>query len=412
MGQTITEKILSKKLGKTKYKAGEVAFIEPDLAMLYDWPGFDGMVREININPDKVVINIDHFFIQQNEEQAKVLRNFRLTAKKYGLKYFYDVGRSGIGYHLLVEKGHIKPGVLGVHPDPHVSTFGGLGSFSTGVGGDIMSVYLLGKCWIKLPETIKIEVTGKFQPGVTSRDLFEKLLKDLGPDGGQGQVIEYSGPTISEMSVESRMVLCNSVQCMAAETAIVGADEKTVAYLKALGVKDAEVLQSDPDAHFAKTVKFDVSKLEPQVVTPPDVYYVKSIKETEGIELHQAMIGTCASGRIEDLRLAAKVLKGKKVHPRVRMFISPITPKIYEEAGKEGLLGIFAEAGAVLGPASCGFCYGGFGYLMPGENAITTGTLNIQGRMGSIYAGIYMGNPATVAASAIEGKITDPRKYL
>jgi 3-isopropylmalate/(R)-2-methylmalate dehydratase large subunit len=133
---------------------------------------------------------------------------------------------------------------------------------------------------------------------------------------------------------------------------------------------------------------------------------------TEGIELHQAMIGTCASGRIEDLRLAAKVLKGKKVHPRVRMFISPITPKIYEEAGKEGLLGIFADAGAVLGPASCGFCYGGFGYLMPGENAITTGTLNIQGRMGSIYAGIYMGNPATVAASAIEGKITDPRKYL
>jgi 3-isopropylmalate/(R)-2-methylmalate dehydratase large subunit len=412
MGQTIAEKILSKKIGKAKYKAGDVGFIEPDIAMLYDWPGFDGMVREINLNPDKVIINVDHFFIQRDEEQAKVLRNFRLTAKKYGLKYFYDVGRSGIGYQLLVEKGHIKPGILGFHPDPHVSTFGAFGAYCIGVGGDIMSVFQLGKCWIKLPETLKVEVTGKFQPGVTSRDLFEKMLKDLGPDGGLGKVIEYTGPAISEMSMESRMVLCNSVQYLAAETAIIGSDETTAAYLKNYGLKDVEMLQSDPDANFAKTVKFDVSKLEPQVVTPPDVYYVKSIKETEGIELHQAMIGTCASGRIEDLRLAAKVLKGKKVHPSVRMFISPITPKIYEDAAKEGLLSTFVEAGAVLGPASCGFCYGGFGYLMPGENAITTGTLNIQGRMGSIYSGIYMGNPATVAASAIEGKITDPRKYL
>lgn len=412
MGQTITEKILSRKLGKAKYKAGDVVFVEPDLAMLYDWPGFDGMIREINFNPDKVVLNIDHFFIQTNEEQAKVHRNFRLTQKKYNLKNFYDVGRTGIGFHLLVEKGHIKPGLFGVHADPHVSTFGAFGAYMIGVGGDIMSVFMLGKCWLKLPETIKIEVTGKFQPGVTSRDLFEKILKDLGPDAGLGQVVEYSGPAISDMSMESRMVLCNSIQYMSAETAIIGSDEKTAEYLKGYGVKNVELIQSDPDAVFAKTVKIDVSKLEPQVVAPPDVFYVKSIKEAEGAELHQAMIGTCASGRIEDLRLAAKVLKGKKVHPRVRMFISPITPHIYEQAAKEGLLDIFVEAGAVLGPASCGFCYGGFGYLMPGENAITTGTLNIPGRMGSIYGNIYMGNPATVAASAIEGKITDPRKYV
>jgi len=412
MGQTITEKIISKKLGKNKYKAGDVVFIEPDIAMLYDWPGFDGMVREININPDKVILNIDHFFIQSNEEQAKVLRNFRLTQRKYNLKYFYDVGRSGIGFQLLAEKGHIRPGLLGVHADPHVSTYGAFGAYMIGVGGDIMSVFMLGKCWIKLPQTLKIEVTGKFQDGVTSRDLFEKILKDLGPDGGLGMVIEYSGPTVSEMSMESRMVLCNSVQYLAAETAIIGSDEKTIEYLKSYGVKNIDILQSDADAIYAKTVKFDVSKLEPQIVTPPDVFYVKSIKDVEGTELHQAMIGTCASGRIEDLRLAARVLKGKKVHPRVRMFISPITPRIYEQAASEGLISVFTEAGAVLGPASCGFCYGGFGYLLPGENAITTGTLNIPGRMGSIYSNIYMGNPATVAASAIEGKITDPRKYL
>lgn len=412
MGQTITEKILSKKIVGGTYEPGAVAFIEPDLAMLYDWPGFDGMARDIVIDPDKVVINIDHFFIQRDEEQAKVLKNFRATAKKYKLKNFYDVGRSGIGYHLLVEKGHIKPGILGVHPDPHVSTFGGLGALCIGVGGDIMTVFRLGKCWIKIPETVKIEITGTLQPGVTSRDIFETLLKDLGPDCGLGKVIEYGGPTVADLSVESRMVLCNSVQYMAAETAIVGADEKTVEYLKSQGVSGAEPLQSDADAKFAKVVQIDVSNLEPQVVTPPDVFYVKSIKETEGIELQQAMIGTCASGRIEDLRLAAKILKGRKVHPQVRMFISPITQKIFEQAGREGLLTTFVEAGAVLGPSSCGFCYGGFGHLLPGEKAITTGTLNIPGRMGSIEAEIYMGNPATVTASAIEGRITDPRKYL
>lgn len=412
MGQTIAEKILSKKIEEQDYRAGEVVFIEPDLAMLYDWPGFDGMLREINIDPDKVILNIDHFFIQSNEEQAKVLRNFRLTQKKYKLKHFYDVGRSGIGYQLLVEKGHIQPGLLGVHADPHVSTFGAFGAYMTGVGGDIMSVFQIGKCWIKLPETLMVRIHGKFPNGVTSRDLFEKILKDLGPDGALGRVIEYTGSTISEMSMESRMVLCNSVQYLAAETAIIGADETTAEYLKGYGIHNIELVQSDPDANYARTVEFDVSTLEPQVVTPPDVYYIQSIKDVEGIELHQAMIGTCASGRIEDLRLAARVLKGKKVHPGVRLFISPITPTTYAHAAEEGLIRVFAEAGAILGPSSCGFCYGGFGYLLPGENAITTGTLNIPGRMGSIYSNIYMGNPATVAASAIEGRITDPRKHL
>jgi 3-isopropylmalate/(R)-2-methylmalate dehydratase large subunit len=271
---------------------------------------------------------------------------------------------------------------------------------------------MLGKAWLKVPGTIKVNVTGKFQKGVTSRDLFEKIEGDLGPDGGTGNVFEFTGPAIATMSIESRMVLCNSVQYMAADTAIINPDKKTIAYIKGVTDEPFDAMSSDADAEYTNTINYDISTLEPQVVCPPDVYYIKSVGEAEGTAINQAFIGTCASGRMEDLRLAAKVLKGKKVHPDVRLLITPITSLIAEQAAREGLIEIFLQAGAVIGPPTCGPCFGGFGYLLPGEVAITTGTLNVPGRMGSIDSKIYMGNPATVAASAVAGKITDPRRIL
>jgi 3-isopropylmalate/(R)-2-methylmalate dehydratase large subunit len=412
MGLTLAQKILARKSGRPEVTPGEVIYAEPDLVLLYDWPGLDFLMNDIRINPDKIVLNIDHFFVANSEESARVHDNFRKIAHKYGIKNFYDVGRSGVGFHLIAEKGHVKPGTLIMHADAHVSTFGALGAYAVGVGGDMMSVFLLGKAWLKVPGTIKVNVTGQFQKGVTSRDLFEKIEGDLGPDGGTGNVFEFTGPSISDMSIESRMVLCNSVQYLAAETAIINPDKRTIGYVKSVTRESFEALRSDADAVYSKTVDYDVSSLEPQVVCPPDVYYVKQIKDTEGTSINQAFIGTCASGRMEDLRLAARVLKGRKVNPNVRLLITPITPLIAEQAAREGLIEIFLRSGAVVGPPTCGPCFGGFGFLLPGEVAITTGTLNVPGRMGSIDASIYMGNPATVAASAVEGKITDPRKFL
>jgi len=412
MGYTISQKILAEKSGKEKVEPGEIIYVKPDLLWLYDWPGFDGLIRNILIDPDRVGINIDHHFSPSTENIAKLHRNFRATAKKYNIKKFYDIGRTGIGFQLFAEKGHIRPGMLVAHVDPHVSTMSALGAYCIGVGGDVLSGFLTGEIWLQVPKSIKIEVTGEFPDGVTSRDLFEKILQDLGPDGAQGKVLEFMGPAVAEMSIDSRMVLCNSVQYLSAETAIIGPDEKTYEYLKGKTDEIFDAMESDSDACYSKVIEYDVSNLEPMIVTPPDVFYVDKVLAHQGKKIDQALIGTCASGRLEDLRMAAQLLKGKEVHPSVRFMITPITPQTHIDAIKEGLIDIFLQAGALVTPSTCGPCYGGFGQLLEGETCLSTGTLNVPGRMGSTKADIYMANTATVTASAVTGEITDPREFL
>ncbi|MCK7505492.1 MAG: aconitase family protein [Desulfobacterales bacterium] len=226
MGYTISQKILAKKCGKDHVLPGDIIYVKPDLLWLYDWPGFDGLIRNINIDSDRVGINIDHFFLPNNETVAKLHQNFRTIAKKYKIKKFYDIGHGGIGFHLFAEQGNVRPGMLVMHIDPHVSTMSALGACCIGVGGDVMAGFLTGEIWLRVPETLKVTLTGKFQDGVTSRDVFEKLLQDLGPDGAQGKVIEFAGPAVEAMNIESRLVLCNSVQYLSAETAIIAPDEK------------------------------------------------------------------------------------------------------------------------------------------------------------------------------------------
>ncbi len=412
MRHTISEKIIANAAGKKDVSPGEIVYVKPELAMSYEWPGQDGLIRDIRIDPCRIALNLDHFFLAANEKEAKVHRNFRQTVAKYKIDQFYDVGRGGIGVHLMGEKGLVRPGMLVVHADPHISTLGALGAYSVGIDGDTLSVYLIGEAWLRVPGTLKCNIEGEFPKGVTSRDLFEWIVRDLGPDGATGMVIEYSGPTIAAMSVDSREVLCNSVQYLSAETAIINPDEKTIEYVKGNTQKDFEIAKSDEDAEFSQVKNYDVSKLEPQIVVPPDVFYVKDVSDVEGTEIDQALIGTCAGGRIEDLRLAAGILKGKKVHPRVRLMVTPISQKTYISALREGLIETFVEAGAVVLSSTCSPCYGGIGYLLPGENCIATGTLNIPGRMGSTDANIYLGSTVTVAASAIEGKISDPRNFV
>ena len=412
MSHTISEKIIASAAGKKDVTPGEIVYVKPELVMSYEWPGQDGLIKNIRIDPCRVALNLDHFFLASNMKEAKVHRNYRQTVGKYEIDQFYDVGRGGIGVHLMGEKGLVRPGMLVVHGDPHISTLGALGAYSVGIDGDTLSVFLTGEAWLKVPGTLKLHIEGEFPKGVTSRDLSEWILRDLGPDAATGMVIEYSGPTIDAMSVDSREVLCNSVQYLSAETAIINPDEITIAYVKENTDKDFKVVKSDEDAEFAEVKHYDVSKLGPQVVVPPDVFYVKDVSDVVGTEINQALIGTCAGGRIEDLRLAAGILKGKKVHPGVRLIVTPISQKTFINAMREGLIETFVESGAVILSSTCTPCFGGIGYLLPGESCIATGTLNIPGRMGSTEANIYLGSTLTVAASAIEGKISDPRNFV
>jgi 3-isopropylmalate/(R)-2-methylmalate dehydratase large subunit len=412
MGYTISQKILARASGKEHVQPDEIVYARPDLLWLYDWPGFDGLMRNIMIDPERVGINIDHYFSPSSEGIAKLHRNFRATAKKYNIQKFYDIGRTGIGFHLFAEKGHIRPGMLVMHIDPHVSTMSAMGAYCIGVGADVMAGFLTGEIWLRVPETLKVTLSGTFQEGVTARDVFERLLMDLGPDGAQGMVIEFGGSAVQAMSIEERMVLCNSVQYLSAETAIINPDQKTEDYLKGRTSIPAAVVESDPDAEYSKEITYDVTELEPMVVTPPDVFYVKPLKEVVGKKIDQALIGTCASGRLGDIRLAARILKGRKVHPDVRFLVFPITPQTQSDASREGLIDILVKAGAMIGPSTCGPCYGGFGHLLPKETCLSTGTLNIPGRMGSTEAEIYMANPAAVAAAAVKGEITDPREFF
>ncbi len=411
MGYTLAQKILAKKSGRTEVLPGEIIWAKPDLITRSDGalPGD----MDIRIDPDRIALCIDHYFMPTSQDAAKRHRTFREVAKKYGIKHFYDIGRGGIQFQLLAEEGLIRPGMLVVTLDPHVSTFGAFGTYSVAVAGDYIQALRTGEVWLKVPQTMKVNISGSFPKGVTSRDLFEKIMADIGLGGALGKVIQYTGPTLSAMSIESRMVLCNLVLFLSAETAIIEPDQKVNDYVKARGKEPVEVLQGDNDAEFVKVLNYDVSKLEPLVVVPPDVDHVKTIGEVVGIEINQACLGTCASGRMEDLRLAAQILKGRKVHPQVIFTIVPITPRIHREAAREGLLDIFWEAGAVVGPPSCAPCTPrACGWLLPGERCISTGPMNIPGRMGSTEAEIYLGNPATVAASAVEGKIADPREFL
>lgn len=412
MGQTIAQKILARACGRDEVRTGEIVMARPDLLWLYDWHGFDGLIRNISIEPDKVALNIDHYFSPPSEGVAKLHQNFRNTVRKYDIKKFYDVGNAGIGFHLFAEEGHIRPGMIVMHIDPHVSTMGALGAYCVGVGGDVMQGFVTGEVWLRVPETLKVTLSGTFRDGVTSRDVFERLLQDLGPDGAQGKVIEFTGPAIADMSIDARLVLCNSVQYLSAETAIVAADERVVDYLKDKTDQPYEMVRSDPDATYVREIAYDVSQIEPMVVTPPDVFYVKSVSEVAGRKIQQAMIGTCAGGRLDDLRVAARILKGKKVHPDVRFLVFPITPKTQRDASHEGLIDILTAAGAMIGPSTCGPCFGAFAQLLPGETCLSTGTMNVPGRMGSIQAEIFMANAACVAASALTGEISDPRAFL
>ena len=310
----------------------------------------------------------------------------------------------------MPEKGHVVPGTVIVGADSHTCTYGAFGAFATGIGStEVAAVFATGKIWLKVPSAIKVNVKGKFQKYVTPKDLILSIIGKMSVDGAIYKSAEFTGPTIKSMSMAGRMTICNMAVEMGAKNGIVEPDETTRKFLEGRTSVPFQSLKSDADAVYERTVEFDVSKMEPQVACPSSVDNVKPVSEVGNVPIEQAFIGSCTNGRIEDLRLAAQVLKGKRVKDNVRTLVIPASQEVYRQALSEGLLEIFTDAGAIVCGSACGPCLGGhIGLLAAGEVCVSTSNRNFIGRMGSTQASVYLASPATVAASAVTGKITDP----
>lgn len=424
MGLSISEKILARAAGKA-VTPGEYVFVKPDLVAAYSGityfpaisrkaigatPGLEQVgATEVAI-PEKNVVFIDHLYPPSNLKEADNVSRVREAALSQGIKLYEG---SGIGHQVLLEKGLGRPGMLAVHFDGHVSILGAVGAYATSVSlEDLLQCNVTGETWLKVPVNIKVEISSPPPPGVMARDVWHHILADIGPSGAAEGVLEFHGSAIDHMSMDGRMTICDLVQFSGAETGIMNPDSKATSYLSERTGEASAVVKSDPDAHYDRVLEYDISRLEPLVAVPPDVYYIKPVSEVQGVEIDQALIGTCASGKMEDLRTAAQILKGRTVRDGVRMLVTPASREMYEQAAREGLLEAFVRAGAVVTHSTCDTCYGRIGYLSKEEKCIASAPLNIPGRMGSFDAEIYLGSPATVAASALEGKIADPRRYV
>ncbi|MDR2700277.1 MAG: 3-isopropylmalate dehydratase large subunit [Nitrososphaerota archaeon] len=413
----ITEKILAKASDKKFVAPGEIVDTNVDVLMTHDLTGplavesFKKIGAEKVWNNQKVVVILDHQIPAESIKAAELHKTMRHFAKEQKLR-IYDVGRGGICHQVMPEQGHVVPGAVIVGSDSHTCTYGAFGAFSTGIGStEAAAVMATGKIWFKVPQSIKIVVNGKLSKYVTPKDLVLNIIGKLGVDGAIYKSTEFTGSTIHEMSIAGRMTLCNMAVEMGAKNGIIEPDNATKEYLqhRVNSLADFIVLKSDKDAQYEYTVEIDVSKLEPQIACPSSVDNVKPISEIGDIPIDQAFIGSCTNGRLEDLQLAAQIIKGKKIKEGVRALVIPASQEIYKEALAEGLIEIFTEAGAIFCGSACGPCLGGhIGLLAAGETCVSTSNRNFIGRMGSTQANVYLASPAVVAASALTGRITNP----
>ncbi|MEM1990964.1 MAG: 3-isopropylmalate dehydratase large subunit [Candidatus Bathyarchaeia archaeon] len=416
----ISEKILALAAGKDYVKPGDIVETMVDMAMINEITGplAIQMFRRIGLQKvwdnKRIVLVLDHQVPADSVKSAELHKIMRAFAMEQNIPYLYDVGNGGICHQVMVEKGHVMPGELIVGADSHTCTYGALGAFATGIGStEMAAVFATGKIWLKVPSTIRINVTGKFQKFVTPKDLILDVIGKIGADGAIYKAIEFTGSTVREMNISGRLTICNMAVEMGAKTGIIEPDEKTIQYVQARTNRAFKILKSDIDASYERTMEFNVDCLEPMVACPHSVDNVKKVKYVENIDVDQAFLGSCTNGRLEDLELAARILKGRKIKKGVRMLITPASSEVYLQALEKGFLEIFIKAGAYVCNPTCGACFGGhMGLLAAGEVCISSSNRNFIGRMGSPEAEIYLASPATVAASAVEGKITDPRRFL
>jgi 3-isopropylmalate/(R)-2-methylmalate dehydratase large subunit len=414
----IVEKILARASGEKEVSPGQIIDAKVDKAMMHDLTGprvIDSF-REIGVkrvwDPERIIVVFDHDVPPSTIKAAELQKKVRNFVREQGIKYFYDIGRGGVCHVVMLEKGHVKPGELIVGADSHTVTYGALGAFATGVGAtDMAAVLATGSIWLRVPETLKFEVSGKLQKRVYAKDLILHIIGMIGAEGANYKAMLFSGQTIRDLGIDGRATICNMSIEAGAKAGIIEPDEKTIKYVKERTGEPITPIRSDEDAEFTKVYEIDASRLEPQVAIPPSVDNVKPVSEVGGIEIQQGFIGTCTNGRLDDLRAAAEILKGRRVKDGVRLVIIPGSQEVYDHALKEGLIEIFIKAGAIVCGPGCGPCIGiSRGVLADDEVCISSANRNFVGRMGSPKSKVYLASPATVAASAIKGKITDPRE--
>ena len=420
MAMTITEKIFARASGQAKVTPGQLVDANIDVVMCHDvtTPPAISMLAERGIDrvfdPEKIVVTPDHFQPPKDVKSAELHKRLDDWARRHKIKYYYKLGRAGVCHALLPEQGHIRPGELIVGGDSHTCTYGALAAFSTGIGStDLAASIATGKLWFRVPASMKFVLNGTLGPGVYSKDVMLTVIARIGTDGALYRAMEFVGPALAEMSMEARMTITNMGIEAGAKNAIIGFDEVTRAYLdgRLKDTSEYTVFESDDDAEYVTVEEFDCSKIEPTVALPHLPSGGVAIGDCAGMAMDQAYLGSCTNGRIEDYRIAAGIMKGKEV--KIRTLIVPATPEVWKQANDEGLFDVFYDAGCVISAPTCGACLGGFmGVLAAGEKCISTTNRNFVGRMGSPKSEVYLASPATVAASAVEGKLADPRKYL
>ena len=416
---TLVEKILTAHTDKKEVSPGEFINVRVDLILANDItaPIAIREFRRIGVdkvfNPKKIVMVADHFVPNKDiaaAEQVKLMREF---ACEQGVIYF-DVGRMGIEHVLLPEQGLVLPGDVVIGADSHTCTYGALGAFATGMGStDIAAAMATGDIWMKVPPTIKLIYHGQLGEWVGGKDLILYTIGDIGVDGALYSAMEFTGETINSLSIDGRLTMANMVVEAGAKAGIFRIDNKAQLYIKSRAKRPYAVYEADNNAEYSQVIEYDVSSLEPQVALPHSPANTKPISQVGDVEIDQAVIGSCTNGRLEDLRIAAQILKGRRVHPRVRCIIIPGSQQVYLDAIGERLIEVFIKAGAAVSTPTCGPCLGGhMGVLAAGERCISTTNRNFVGRMGSPQSEVYLSNPAVAAASAVAGKIVSPEEVI
>jgi 3-isopropylmalate/(R)-2-methylmalate dehydratase large subunit len=417
MGMTIAEKILAAKSGKSTVSPGEIVDAYPDLVMSHTatWRSASVMQQvgaTTLYDPDRLAIVLDHISPAKTEKYAADQQTSRNFARQHGVAKFYDID-SGIAHLVLMEAGHVKPGDLIVGTDSHCTIYGSLGALGTGIGyTEVASVWITGKLWMKVPSSVRIVLNGSFAAGVYAKDLMLHLIGSLGADGCGYQSVEFYGGAVPSLSVSDRMTMTNLAMEMGVKCAFVPPDERTAEYLSERLKDEYRPVYADADASYERESAVRLDEIEPMVACPHEVQNTKSIGDVKGTHIDQAFLGSCANAKYEDLEVAAKILKGRRIHQGVRLIVTPGSKQILLQAMNSGVLQTLIESGGLVTNPGCGACAGDGGALADGEVCLSTANRNFLGRMGSAKSQIYLCSPATLAASAIKGAISDPREFL
>lgn len=415
---TIAEKIFAIHSGEPKVEPGQIVNADVDIIMMHEMLGMRvaDTYKEFELDsiayPDRVVVLLDHWTPANTIDVAVVHKTTRDFVKQYKINNWFGM-TEGICHQVVPELGFVWPGALIVGTDSHTCTYGAFGAFSTGIGSTDCAILLAeGKLWFKVPDSVKINLQGPIPPYIVGKDIILNLAAKIGVEGANYQSLEFHGDAIKDLSIDSRMTICNMAIEVGAKAGIFEPDRSTLAWLRNRVKHDFEIMRADSNASYKSEIDLNVNELQPQVAKPHSPENSVPVGEVQGTKFDQGFIGSCTNGRMEDLRIAAKILKNKKIHKDIRLIITPASREIYLNAMKEGLLKVFIDAGALVTHPTCGVCLGIFGTLAPGEVSLSSSNRNFIGRQGSRDAKIYLASPATVAASALKGEITDPRTFL